>query len=56
MKQLKIRILESGLKQSFIASKIGVSTAHLSMMLSGKATMPEDKRTAIVSLLPKQFS
>ena len=46
MEKLKKDIEASGLLKSFIADKVGISSAHLSMMLADKATMPveiEDK-------------
>lgn len=47
MYDLKKKIEASGLLKSFIADKVGVSSAHLSMMLSDKATMPEEVRNKI---------
>jgi hypothetical protein len=55
MEELKKNIEASGLLKSFIADKVGVSSAHLSMMLNEKATMPEDVRNKITLLL-KQAS
>lgn len=51
MTNLKNDIKESGLLKGFIADKVDISSAHLSMMLSGKATMPEHIRNKITSLL-----
>ena len=51
MEELKKKIEASGLLKSFIADKVGVSSAHLSMMLSDKATMPEEVRNKINILL-----
>lgn len=53
MKQLKEKIEASGLKQKFIAEKVNVGESHLTMMLNGKATMPEDVRNKINELLTK---
>lgn len=53
MKQLKERISKSGLKQTFIAEKVGVGNSHLTMMLNGNANMPEDIRNKINELLLK---
>lgn len=51
MDELKKKIEASGLLKSFIAEKVGISSAHLSMMLSDKATMPEEVRNKINVLL-----
>jgi len=51
MKELKKKIESSGLLKSFIADMVGVSSSHLSQMLSGKATMPEEIRTKINAIL-----
>lgn len=53
MKELKQRIKDSGLKQRFIAEKLGIGETHLTMMLNGNATMPETVRNAINELLTK---
>lgn len=53
MKELKKRIKDSGLKQRFIADKIGIGETHLTMMLNERATMPESVRNAINELLTK---
>lgn len=54
MEKLKERIKESGLKQGFIAEKVGIKSAsHLTMMLNGYATMPEEIRNKINDLLSK---
>jgi len=53
MKQLKEKIQKSGLKQNFIAEKVGVGNSHLTMMLNGNAVMPEDVRNKINELLSK---
>ncbi len=53
MKQLRDRIRNSGLKQKFIAEKIGIGQTHLAMMLNDKATMPEMVRNSINDLLDK---
>lgn len=51
MKELKQKIKDSGLLKSFIAEKVGISPAHLSMMLNGNATMPELTRNKINSII-----
>lgn len=53
MKQLKEKIKLSGLKQVFIADKIGIGQSHLTMMLNGNAVMPEEIRNKINDLLSK---
>lgn len=53
MKELKRKIKESGLKQRFIADKLGIGEAHLTMMLNENATMPEHIRNAINELLSR---
>lgn len=50
---LKQKIKDSGLKQKFIAEKIGISEAHLTMMLNNNATMPEKVRNGINDILLK---
>ncbi len=47
----KNRIKDTGLKKSYIANIIGVSSAHFSMMISNKATMPEDIRNRFENIL-----
>jgi len=51
MKEMKKKIKQSGLQKSYIAKMIGISPAHFSMMLSGNATMPEETRNKINSIL-----
>ena len=53
MKKLKEQIAQSGLKQKFIAEKVGVGDSHLTMMLNGNAVMSEDIRNKINELLKK---
>ncbi len=53
MKELRKKIKESGLKQTFIAAKLGISPQYLTMMLSGNATMPEHTRNEINEILAK---
>lgn len=53
MEKLKEQIQESGLKQKFIADRVGVGESHLTMMLNGNATMPEHVRNKITELLKK---
>jgi hypothetical protein len=51
MKELKRKIKDSGLQKAYIAKMIGISPAHFSMMLSCKATMPEETRNKVNSIL-----
>ena len=51
MEKLKKDIEASGLLKSFIADKVGISSAHLSMMLSGNATMSADIESKIKTIL-----
>jgi predicted XRE-type DNA-binding protein len=51
MKQLKERIKQSGLKQSYIAERVGISASHLTMMLNEKAKMSETVKIKIDNLL-----
>lgn len=53
MEKLKEKIKQSGLKQQFIADKIGVGSSHLTMMLNENAKMSEDIQVKINSLLKK---
>jgi len=49
--ELLAKIKDSGLTKVFIAEKIGISNAHLSMMLNGNATFSEEHRNKINSLI-----
>lgn len=53
MEELKQKILNSGLKQSYIAAKVGIGAAHLNMMLSGRAKMKKGIKEKIEKLLEK---
>jgi len=53
MEKLKEKIKQSGLKQGFIADKIGVGASHLTMMLNGNATMTAETELAINKILDK---
>lgn len=53
MKELKEAIKQSGLKQNWIAIKVGIGNAHLTMMLNGKAKMGDMVRKKIEKLLEK---
>lgn len=44
-------IKDAGLTKEGIAGKIGVGAAHFSMMLNGKATMPEQVRNKVNSII-----
>jgi len=48
---LLAKIKDAGLTKEGIAKKINISNAHLSMMLNGKATLPEDVRNKINNIL-----
>ena len=50
-KKLREAINQSGLKQKFIAEKIGISEAALSSMLNGNQKIDVDTFFAIVELL-----
>lgn len=50
---LKQKIFDAGLKQKFIAEKIGITPEHLNMMLNGKITLSEEIRNKINDLLSK---
>lgn len=50
---LKLKINQSGLKQKFIAEKIGITPEHLNQMLNGKITLSEEIRNKINDLLSK---
>lgn len=52
MATIKEQIKTSGLKQNFIASKIGVSKEHLNRMLKNN-DVPDKYMVEIVSLLRK---
>lgn len=54
MKELKQKILNSGLKQSYIAAKVGIGSTHLNMMLSGKAKMNKVVHDKINELLKEK--
>ncbi len=51
MEKLKQKIKDSGLKQKFVAEKVGVSEAHFAMMINGQANMPEIVRNKVTELL-----
>lgn len=53
MEQLKQRIKDSGLKQKFVAEKVGVSEAYFAMMINGQVEMPEIVRNKVNELLKK---
>ena len=48
---LRKRIDELGIKHVFIADKLGISRAYLSMMLSGAAPMSEENERKIKDML-----
>ncbi|WP_375167407.1 helix-turn-helix domain-containing protein [Desulfofundulus thermocisternus] len=49
--ELKQKIRDSGLKQCYIAQKIGVSPALLCQWLNGRVYIPQDKLKAIIEIL-----
>jgi len=51
MEQLLNDIKRSGLQKGFIAGKVGVKPNHFSMMLNGKANMPEDVRNKVNTIV-----
>jgi predicted transcriptional regulator len=48
---LRARIRERGLKQSWVADQIGVSRPSLSVYLSGKSPLPIDKLRPLAEAL-----
>lgn len=44
-------IKDVGLTKSGIAAKLNLTSAHFSMMLNGKTTMPEDVRNKVNSII-----
>lgn len=52
-KKLKAAIQESGLKQKYIAEKVGISEAALSAMLKGNQKIDVDTFFAIAAVLNK---
>lgn len=53
MKQLKEKIRQSGLKQNWIADKVGIGNSHLTMMLNGNAKMSDEVEDNINKILEK---
>lgn len=53
MKELKLRIKRSGLKQKFISESVGIGESHLTMMLNKGATMSDEVKDKINKLLIK---
>lgn len=51
MDDIKKRVKNSGLKSTFLAKKLEIGAPHLSMMLSGKATMPTEIKFKIMELI-----
>lgn len=50
---LKEKISKSGLKQKFIAEKIGLTAEHLNLLLNNPEKMSEEIRNKINELLSK---
>jgi hypothetical protein len=50
-KRLARNIKEAGLLKIYVATKLGISSAHLSMMFNGSTPMPEDVRNKITSII-----
>lgn len=53
MKELKQKIKDCGLKQKFVAEKVGLSEAYFAMMINGQVDMPEQIRNSVNNLLQK---
>ena len=49
--RLAVDIKEAGLLKGFVADKIGISSAHLSMMFRGSTPMPEATRNKITEII-----
>lgn len=49
--KLAIDIKGAGLLKSFVAEKLGISPAHLSMMFNGSTPMPEAVRNKITDII-----
>lgn len=47
----KQMIQQMGIKQKYIAEKLGISEAYLSMFLSGKRTLPTEKKSLMNKIL-----
>lgn len=56
MEDLKRDIEGSGLQKKFIARKVGLTPQHLSMMINGKANMPDEIQKSIKKLIAKANS
>ncbi len=50
-KQIKDRIQKCGLKQKYLAKKIGISNNYLSMCLNGKRNLSEEKIKKLKELI-----
>ena len=53
MKELKQRIKDAGIIQSWLAKKIGVSPVTLNQWLVETRAMPDDKKTKIIEIVVK---
>ncbi len=49
--KLATDIKDAGLLKSFVAEKLGISSAHLSMMFNGSTPMPEATRNKINQII-----
>jgi predicted transcriptional regulator len=49
--KLQKEIKEVGLLKSFVAEKVNISPAHLSMMFNGTTPMPEETRNKITEII-----
>lgn len=49
--ELKDKIKKAGLLKNAVAEKLGISAPHFSMMLNGGATMPEEIRNKVNSII-----
>lgn len=53
MEELKKDIEDSGLQKKSIAKMVGLTPQHLSMMINGKANMPDEIKKSIRSIITK---
>jgi len=53
METLKEKVKKSGLKQIYIANKIGITKEHLNYMLNGKREMEDKYKIEILNLINK---
>ena len=53
---LKLKIKSSGIKQNFLAEKIGVSPVYFSMCITGSRIMSDKKQQVLKDLLVKNYA